>query len=127
MELSDFQTICASSAFVGCVFFGAANYIGHFQLTSLLSSDTNTLSSSSFSASIAKVGEVQKIASKYVDGVNFELKFRSIEEEAEYGWALKMMRGYASDAPKSEFLTANASTLTRFKHGMKKLYWKVKG
>lgn len=126
MSVSDFQVICASSAFVGCVFFGAANYIGHFNLTSVLSNDASTIASSSLLASVAKVGEVQKLASKYVAGVNFEMKFRSKEEESEYGWTIKMMKGYASDAPKSEFLTANASNMTKFKHGVKKLFYKLK-
>ena len=55
MTVSDFQTICASSAFIGCVFFGAANYIGHFNLTSVLSNDSNTIASSHYSLRLLKL------------------------------------------------------------------------
>lgn len=126
MSIDDFRTICASSAFVGCVFFGAANYIGHFNLTAVLSEGTNTISSSSMMGAVAKVGETQKLASRYVASSAFEMKFMSNEEESQYGWALKMMKGYANDAPKSEFLTDNASRFTKFKHMTKKLYFKLK-
>ncbi|MFK5915807.1 MAG: hypothetical protein QM484_15680 [Woeseiaceae bacterium] len=126
MTVSDFQTICASSTYVGCVFFGAANYIGHFNITSVLSSETSIISSSSLLTSVAKVGEIQKSACSYILNSNFDMKFCSKNEENQYGWALQMMKGYGSDAPRSEFLTANASSFTKFKHYGKKLWRKIK-
>ena len=46
--------------------------------------------------------------------------FRDKASEAQYGWILKMMHGYASDAPKSKFLTSDATKWQRFKHKAKK-------
>ena len=116
MDPNDFRTIVASAPLVGCVFFAAANYIGHFHLTSLMSADTMTLSSSAMLASVAKVGEVQKAACGYVSATGFDFTFRTEEEKLKHGWVNNMIKGYSSDAPKSGFLTEDASLLTRFKH-----------
>ncbi len=119
---SEFQTICSDSPFAGCVFLGAANYIGHFNLTSVLSNANNVIAGPSMMASVAKVGEIQKLASKYIAASHFKMKFRSSDDKEQYGWVLKMMEGYASDAPKSEFITKNASFRTRLFHKARTLF-----
>ncbi len=36
--------------------------------------------------------------------------------DSNYDWVLKKMNGMASDAPRSEFLTADASMKAKFQH-----------
>lgn len=125
MDVDQFRKVIKASPFFSAVFFGAANYIGHFNLTALLSDTSNVISTSSLMTGVASVNEVQKIACGYVADSHFEIGFRDARDREQYSWLLKMMRGYASDAPKSEFLTEDATRWQRFKHKTKKLYYKV--
>jgi hypothetical protein len=120
LSVEEFRRIIKGCPYFGCFVFGAANYIGHFNLTALLSNPDNSISSSQLSASVATIGEVQKTACTYIAASHFEVGFRDKASEAQYGWILKMMQGYASDAPKSEFLTSDATKWQRFKHKAKK-------
>lgn len=119
MDIDQFRGIIKSCPFFAAVFFGGANYIGHFHLTSLLARRDYTISSSALSEAVSKVGEAQKIACGFVASSRFEIDFRNSSLREEFGWLLKMMRGYASDTPKSEFLTADATRWQRVKHKMK--------
>jgi hypothetical protein len=117
----DFRTILAGCSFVGCVFFAASNYIGHFNVTSVLASPSRVLSTNMLTSSVSKVAAAQKMACGYTTNAAFSLDFRTPESQAEYGWILKMIEGYSSDTPKSEFLTKDATRWQRFKHKAKNL------
>lgn len=123
MSVEDFRSIVKGAPFVGAVFFGAANYIGHFNLTALLSDTNKVISSSTMMNGVAKVGEAQRIACGYVQNSHFEIGFRDSASQEEYAWLLKMMRGY-TDQPVSDFLTGNATRWQRFKHKVKKFKYK---
>ena len=117
----EFRTILAGCSFVGCVFFAASNYIGHFNVTSVLANPSRVLSTKMLTDSVTKIAQAQKMACGYTTGAAFSLDFRTPESQAEYGWILKMIEGYANDKPKSEFLTSDATRWDRFKHKAKSL------
>ena len=75
-------------------------------------------------AAVASVGQAQKLACGYIAASHFEVGFRDAESRARYAWLLEMMSGYASDAPKSDFLTANATNWQQLKHKAKKFKYK---
>lgn len=114
----DFAEGIAACPFIGCVFFGAANFMGHFNLSAMLT-DTKFLTSANLTLAVSEVSAVQKIACKYVASSEIPFKFK---DEERYGWILKMMNGMADDAPRSEFVTDDASWGAKFVHWGKKLF-----
>jgi hypothetical protein len=118
----------AGCPFIGVLFFGAANYIGHFNLTAMLTKP-QLLTSTNLQLAVSQVSGVQKVACQYFKST--EVPYRLVDSN--YEWILKMMRGMASSAPRSEFLTEDASAKAKFRHygkkglrtvmtGMKKVY-----
>jgi len=126
MSIDDFRKIVSTSSFVGAVFFAAANYIGHFNLTALLSNTSNVISTNSLMDSVGKVSQVQRMACEYLEAAAFKVQFRKAQDSEEYGWLLKMMSGFADTMPKSEFLTEDATRWQRFKHKAKNMVNKGK-
>lgn len=122
----DFRTIITGCPYVGCVFFAAANYIGHFNLTSVLASPNRVLSTKMLTESIPKINDAQLAACGYTRDSSFTLDFRSAEAQQEYTWILKMIEGYSTDTPKAEFLTQDATRWSRFKHKAKSAYYRFK-
>jgi hypothetical protein len=116
----DFSDGIAACPFIGCAFFGAANYMGHFNLSAMLTKP-RLLTSANLTLAVGEVSAVQKVACQYVKSTEVPFKI-----DSEYDWVLKMMRGYASDAPRSEFLTEDASAKVRFVHFGKKGLRKAK-
>lgn len=106
----DFSEGIAGCPFIGCVFFGAANYIGHFNLTSLLTRDT--LTSGNLSLAVSEVSAVQREACKYVRDTKVPFKFIDSRDK----WLLNMMHGMADTAPRSEFVNSDASMKVKFMH-----------
>lgn len=115
----EFRTVLAGCSFVGCVFFASANYVGHFNLTSVLAQPQRVLSTKMITDSVGQINEAQKMACQYTSGAAFKLSCRKGAED--FKWVLKMIEGYSSDVPKSEFLTADATKWQRFKHSFKKI------
>ena len=124
MSVDDFRGIVKGAPFVGAVFFGAAHYIGQFNLTSLLADTDMVISTNTLTDGVSKVGLAQKTACGYVANSHFEIGFRDSSSKKEYGWLLNAMKGYADDAPKSDFLTSQATRWTRFKHKAKMFGYK---
>jgi hypothetical protein len=121
----DFRTIVSGCSFVGCVFFAAANYIGHFQISALMSAPGRVLSSKMLTDSLTKISAAQRTACEYTSNAHFKVSFRTTQGKEEFGWILKMIEGFADDAPKSYILTDKATRWQRFKHKTKKLMHKV--
>ncbi len=121
----EFRTIVSGCSFVGCVYFAAANYIGHFNISSMLSNSSRVLSTKSLTDGLTKINEAQKMACGYASSSHFKISFRDAAAKEEFGWVLDMIEGYSSSAPKSEFLTKNATRWQRFKHKAKKLKRKL--
>ena len=51
----EFRTILAGCSFVGCVFFASANYIGHFNMTSVLANTDKVLSTNMLTSTVPKL------------------------------------------------------------------------
>lgn len=108
LDLSEGVAACP---FLGCLFFGAANYMGHFNLSAMMTKPA-LLTSANLSLAVGEVSAVQKVACEYVKSTSVPFKVIDSKDE----WIIKMMKGYASNSPRSEFLTENASAKTKFKH-----------
>ena len=121
---AQFRTILGGCSFVGCAFFASANYIGHFNLTSALSSPDRVLSTSTTMAAVAAVGDAQRMACGYSSSAAFKLACRPGGEQ--FKWVVDMMGGMADQSPKSEMLTENASKFVRFKYKAKRLFSRKK-
>ena len=122
MSVEDFRSIVKGAPFVGAVLFGAANYIGHFNLTALMSNPNHTISSSSLMYAVSKIGEAQRHGCHYVAASHFEIGFRDADQR--FKWVIEMMQGYANDKPRSEILTEDATRWQRFKHKAKSLRYR---
>ena len=101
----------AACPFIGCMFFGAANYMGHFNLSAMLTKPS-LLTSANLTLAVSEVSAVQKVACQYVKSTQVPFKCT----DSSYDWVLQMMNGMASNAPRSEFLTEDASMKTKFRH-----------
>ena len=112
LDLGDGVAACP---FLGCLFFGGANYIGHFNLTAMLT-DERYLRSANLIQAVSDVSMVQRTACQYI--VRTKFPFQSIDAKDQ--WLIKMMNGLADSSPRSEFVTDDASAAVRFVHYGKK-------
>jgi hypothetical protein len=112
LDLADGVAACP---FLGCLFFGGANYIGHFNLTAMLT-DERYLQSANLIQAVSEVSMVQRIACQYV--VRTKFPFKTIDDKDQ--WLVTMMSGLADSSPRSEFVTDDASAAVKFAHYGKK-------
>ncbi len=112
LDLADGVAACP---FIGCLFFGGANYIGHFNLTAMLT-DERYLRSANLIQAVSEVSAVQRIACQYI--VRTKFPFQAIDAKDQ--WLIKMMNGLADSSPRSEFVTEDASAAVKFAHYGKK-------
>ncbi len=112
LDLGDGVAACP---FLGCLFFGGANYIGHFNLTAMLT-DERYLRSANLIQAVSDVSMVQRTACQYI--VRTKFPFQSIDDKDQ--WLIKMMNGLADSSPRSEFVTDDASAAVKFAHYGKK-------
>ena len=116
---AEFRALVEGSSFVGAVFFGAANYIGHFNLCSVLSEPKRVVTSQGLMSAVMQVNDAQKMACGYVRGVGFSIGFRDAAAEKRYGWVRDMINGYGGKALHTSILNEDANMWTKFKHKAK--------
>lgn len=107
----DFSDGIAGCPFIGCLFFGAANYIGHFNLTAMLTRPV-TMNSANLMHAVSEVSAVQRVACRYVTKTKLPFKFTNPADE----WIGKMMAGMADETPRLEFVSDDASKKTKWFH-----------
>ncbi|MFO7856072.1 MAG: hypothetical protein R6V44_12800 [Paracoccaceae bacterium] len=76
MHENEFRDMIKGGPFVGAVFFAAANYTGHFNLTPVPTRQGLVISDSSMSNAVASVNEAQKLAAGCIVASHFEIGFR---------------------------------------------------
>lgn len=107
----DFSDGIAGCPFIGCLFFGAANVIGHFNLTAMLTRPV-AMNGANLMHAVSEVSAVQRVACRYVVQTQLPFKFTNPAD----AWIGTMMAGMADEAPRSEFVSDDASKATKWFH-----------
>lgn len=95
-DADEFRSIISFCPLIGAVFFGGASYIGHFQLTRVLTKPA-FCDASYLNSALPSIAETQRHACAFIRASGIQLKFRSADEEKRLGWVVKQIEGYSTN------------------------------